>query len=765
MGVKVSAAIIHRDDPHLPKTVASIRPFVDEIVIVDTGSADGGELARSLADVYDRMTSCNFEDLPGTPMREFNLARQRSFELCTGDWIVWIDSDDTIRDGEKIREAIEKAHNEERPRIVCKYEYSYTAEGRCDTVQWRERIVRNDGHFHWIQPVHENLVARDGQQKDVFDHGPIWEHRRSGPPADRERNLRILRWYAETHPGENEAWLAFNLGGACMRSALFAEAKQHFEDYVKISGWDDQKVVAYLHLVDCCIALDPFGQQAEADGREKHGEAEAWAIKAHELRPTWAEPNVALAKIAMLRGGSRADGHDAMPEVIAHCKAALAGKTESPVVVNVNEQEVRTYELMQAAHETLGEWADAYSCVRYLLGIRLNDSSLRLDEVGYEYELGLRKCQGLDIVIPCPSFTTDPWDPVVFAEKGCGGSETAVIEMAKRLAAKGHRVRVYGNPKKPGLYDGVEYRAFTLATGPKCDVVIAWRSSPLLETWRGKANVVWVHDVAVHGGHHETLSLKADKVLALSEWHKDALVAQYKLHRDHVEVTRNGIDVSRFDDASTSDWPRDPHRAIYSSSPDRGLAVLLDVWPEIRKRVPDAKLDVFYGFELWKVVAPDEQHRYLIDLLERRMKTLPGVTFHGKVDQKTLADAMQSSGVWAYPTWWTETSCITAMEAQAAGLRIVTTSRAALKETVADRGVLLDGDWLTDEYRNDFVNAVVDAMRVPDGVGWPSRRNLHRYAREHFSWDGVADEWDRALRQLVEDAEFGVMPPYQEFRP
>ena len=70
-----------------------------------------------------------------------------------------------------------------------------------------------------------------------------------------------------------------------------------------------------------------------------------------------------------------------------------------------------------------------------------------------------------------------------------------------------------------------------------------------------------------------------------------------------------------------------------------------------------------------------------------------GVVAHGRVDQQTLAREMLSAGVWILPTWFCETSCISAMEAQAAGLRIVASKLAALEETVADRGELITEDW------------------------------------------------------------------------
>ena len=154
----------------------------------------------------------------------------------------------------------------------------------------------------------------------------------------------------------------------------------------------------------------------------------------------------------------------------------------------------------------------------------------------------------------------------------------------------------------------------------------------------------------------------------------------------------------------------------------------------------------------------NEVLRYFVESTKRRLRTLPGVRDMGRVEQKALAAAMLGAGVLAYPTWFTETSWIGGMEAQAAGLRIVTSPIAALNETVFDRGSLIDGDWLSEEYQGAFIGAVVEALTEPEDG---RREEIRAHAREHFSWDGVVEQWLALFEQLLDDAEFGMMVPYQ----
>jgi glycosyltransferase involved in cell wall biosynthesis len=369
---------------------------------------------------------------------------------------------------------------------------------------------------------------------------------------------------------------------------------------------------------------------------------------------------------------------------------------------------------------------------------------------------------GLDVVIyvgPGP----EPWNPDTASKSGIGGSETAAMEMARRLVERGSSVRVYGDCELiEGKFDGVEYVHHRKFRDVECDVLITSRRPHVVDDeFRARARAVlcWVHDVHLGSALTHARSLRIDRFLTLSQWHRNFFLKNHKfVHPDQVLVTRNGIDLRRF---AGKDVLRNPHRAVYSSSPDRGLDVALRAWPSVRARVPDAELHVYYGFQTWESSTTDPGQldliRYLKDLIKKNEGH--GVVYHGRIAQDELALEFLRSGVWAYPTWFSETSCITAMEAQAAGLRMVTSPIAALKETVGDRGTMIQGDWLSPDYMGKWVDSVVDAMSRPDDG---DRRSLSKYAVANFGWDSLADDWMAMLRKAVEDVERDIVPPYKE---
>jgi predicted O-linked N-acetylglucosamine transferase (SPINDLY family)/glycosyltransferase involved in cell wall biosynthesis len=350
------------------------------------------------------------------------------------------------------------------------------------------------------------------------------------------------------------------------------------------------------------------------------------------------------------------------------------------------------------------------------------------------------------------------WGPESLRTGGIGGSETAAILLGRELARRGHRVTALGEHQGlEGSHDGVRYvhyqRGVERPRDFPADVLVCSRQPSMLDIpFPRRASFVWAHDTSVGPSDRrlaEQLS-RVDRIFCLSEWHKRLFLAQYPfLDPGAVLVTRNGLDLSRFQ--------RDPvklgNRLVYSSSPDRGLERLLELMPSIRYHVPDVELHVYYGFVTWKKIAEargDREDLERIRRIEALLETHEArglVTYHGRVDQTELADAFLAAKVWAYPTWFTETYCISAAEAQAAGCVPVTTALAALPETVS-HGLLLEPPCTTPDYARAFVGNVVRLLRDET-----ERLRLATAGREHalenHGWDRVAESWEGHFHDVL----------------
>jgi glycosyltransferase involved in cell wall biosynthesis len=351
--------------------------------------------------------------------------------------------------------------------------------------------------------------------------------------------------------------------------------------------------------------------------------------------------------------------------------------------------------------------------------------------------------------------TIEEFAPPKLNETGIGGSETAVVEIAKRFAADGWRVDVYTSAGRyEGEHDDVGYwEPGRLGPDERADVLVSWRHPeahglPV----EARARVLWLHD---HNGAAAWAPFLPhwDRVLGVSAYHRDFLAAAYALPPERVGYVPNGIDLDRFG----AKVRKIPGRVVYASSPDRDLATLLKMWPEIIGSEKKPELHICYGWnniDRWIESGRSDLAEFKAEVTALIDKT-PQVVFRGRIPQDELARLYQESYAWLYPTSFTETSCISAMEAMAGGCVPVCSSVGALKDTVGDGGLVVYGPGKTRSnpyspaWRDYFVlcaRAVLFEMNT--------RKTLEKRARERakaFTWDASYGRWKSIIGELLGD--------------
>jgi glycosyltransferase involved in cell wall biosynthesis len=225
--------------------------------------------------------------------------------------------------------------------------------------------------------------------------------------------------------------------------------------------------------------------------------------------------------------------------------------------------------------------------------------------------------------------------------------------------------------------------------------------------------------------------------------------------------TSNGLDEAFLREPGRNE----PDRVIYASCPSRGLLTLLDMWPWIKRKVRGARLDVFYGFtpsyDYMAGFYPGLHYlkKVILDRLDQ-----DGVMFHGMVGQDRLAEGFAKAGVWAYPSDFPETSCITAMKALAMGCLPVTSGYCAVSETLGGRDLgPVDPKKLISASRLRlwrFRRRVVWAMTHGGGAKLSAKRlEWSRWARTRYSWRTVAESWHRLFAEVEAEKASGACAP------
>lgn len=405
------------------------------------------------------------------------------------------------------------------------------------------------------------------------------------------------------------------------------------------------------------------------------------------------------------------------------------------------------------------------------IDLSLIDKMLKLtDDFLEKKTINLNEDKKESIVIPADGSKLDIifmagngveiWNGQTIKETGIGGSELLLYEISKRLAALGHKVRVFNSCGAKNIYDNVIYDLTENYHNLECDVLIVSRRADYLAdkfNIKAKLKLLWVHDVCAINATNELL-LKADRILALSQWHKRNILQVHSVNEKQIIVTRNGIDVKLFE----QNIKRNKFKCINASSPDRSWPILLNnIWPRVKEKLPNAELHLYYGFFNWKFAAQNDKLQMdLINRLEKQIEEMKSldVVYHGRINQQELALEFLSSGALLHPTWFTETFGITFANAQAAGLRIITSSIAALNEVVGERGILIDGAWTDKIYQDKFVEATVKSLTKEDDS---DRFISQQYAKEHFGLDELTKEWQQMFFYLLKEKQFNPLIPYQ----
>jgi glycosyltransferase involved in cell wall biosynthesis len=720
----ISLAMIVKNEEHnLEALFKSIEGCFDEIHITDTGSTDGTvELAKKLGAVVHHFEWVN----------DFSKARNASFSHVTTDFVMWMDGDDLLLNRDAFIAWRDHAMNG-ADFWLATYNYAFTGkEPACSFA--RERVIRMSKNPQWKYFVHEGVMPAMLRGKVNANYATTWaiNHNRTTQDIenDRSRNLNLFK----EHEGELDSRMLYYYGKEFFEAGLIAEAieklklavgKKDLEIHDRILG------IQYL-----CMSLMKQGEINPV----YYQHVKDYATQGLLLMPQRAELFCFLGDAHIKTGQFQ----DAVPVLSAakNCNnQGVQNGIASPIftykdvyttwprnqLTRIYAQQNDFKKAREEAEECLSLYPDNEEAKTLLAEINRMDFLLSTP-------FGEEECT--DIVFTCPPMNLYEWDYDVYKQKGIGGSETALVEMADHLKKiTGRRVVVFNTREKEKICNGVEYYPVT-----KTQEYFAKYKPALHIAWRHNIKVtnaktyVWSHDLIPQ---FVQLVDRYEKVLCLSEFHKNYLHAMSGVPLDKIIVTRNGINPDRFRDQIQK---KVKGKIVYSSSPDRGLDQALRVMDHVVKEIPEAKLHVYYGFDnMEKMGMKAEVDRFKAMISER-----PFVIAHGNLEQKELTKEFLESEVWLYPTYFLETFCITAIEALASGVYPVTRKYGALQDTLKDAAeqgmaTLLDQECSTESQIQAYAKEVVDAISQEKWKGVKIDLN-------HHAWKAVAEEW---LTQLM----------------
>jgi glycosyltransferase involved in cell wall biosynthesis len=352
-------------------------------------------------------------------------------------------------------------------------------------------------------------------------------------------------------------------------------------------------------------------------------------------------------------------------------------------------------------------------------------------------------------------------------ERPLGGSQSALSYLAVELARRGSRVTLYCGTSRSRDVMGVTcvstrtiaaetlrqpFDAFVVLNGPaEACFQLRPRLAPTAPL------VLWTQHAAdqavMHPLRQPEVRRAWDAIACVSDWQRTAMIDEYGLEPSRVYVLRNAI-APAFEAlfSSRDELARAKGSRLilsYTSTPYRGLVVLISAFPEVRGEFPEAELEVFSSM---KVYQQDEPGDYYVPLYNRCRNT-PAVRYAGSVPQPRLAEALKAASILAYPNIFAETSCIAAMEAMAAGLLVVTTDLGALPETTMGFGILVPpavGPGGLKDLARDFLDTLKGVLR--ERADAPLRFAEARFEQVEAinagcTWRVRAPQWEESVRR------------------
>ena len=735
--------IVKNSGEDIISMLQSVKPYVDRWTILDTGSTDRTKenitktMEGKLGLLYDGM------ELYQDPFVDFSTSRNRVLDLAGAECEFTIMLDDTFHlvNGKEFRKTLKKLRRKSKfsawPIIIEDEQSGYIS----------TRIFRSRDKIRYKYKIHEvpNLptekIGRTLDNVSIKDVDTSFMKRRSQSRA--LRDIRLLSEELTQNPRDRR--LRFHLARTMSTCAALTEEDRtlgtiaHLDLIIidkKRDTWDHE-----ARLLKSMIKMDSsqlnLGMENELKilARDYQNcaeipyllavfyrvqtrveEAYEWIMKAANVSPFLRSGRTINMKIHKFE----------IPYLCADLCIAM-GK------LDVAEKILKTYAPKNNDTRLLN-MIYAISNVPQPRGRTLN----------------------APIVVIHTTSAIKGWSPTNI--RGIGevhgsGSEIMAINVAQALARKGYRVFIFGDFE--GAHNEEQYDTQCMHKGVQymdekkywdflkqfiVDILIVSRDiHNLVYLNNVRKAYLWVHDVlpsnSVVGGltiqYHKE---KFKKIMCLCDWHANEVQRRLGVPDERLYTTRNAILPQRF-----SRRPKKiPHRYIYTSSADRGLDNLLDMIPRIKQEFPETSLHLFCSIE--NTAKGDAES------LKRKISELDYVFLHNRVSQEELAHELLISDIWLYPTDFTETYCITALEAQAAGLLCVSTDVAALKEIVANRGILVSGNGSDPKVREKMLQELFRVLRdskekerlVESGRNWAHSQGF----------DELADEWIRDLFKL-----------------
>ncbi len=232
----ISCCMIVRDEEaFLEACLKSVKDYVDEIIIVDTGSID------KTVDIARRYTEKVFFH----PWENsFSEARNHAMSYATGDWIFTIDADEELvaGSGELLRQAVREAASAD---AIYASVISIYSGGRKTARHNSQRILRNNGVIHYEGSVHNRVIGVQQSimsQIELMHYGYNVEEKKANEKF--LRTVELLKMQIREKPDDPR--LHHYLGNSYVARGMYKEGMEESTLAIRLAENQGNEDALYL---------------------------------------------------------------------------------------------------------------------------------------------------------------------------------------------------------------------------------------------------------------------------------------------------------------------------------------------------------------------------------------------------------------------------------------------------------------------------------------------------------------------------------------
>ncbi|MBE6099284.1 MAG: glycosyltransferase family 2 protein [Anaerovibrio sp.] len=164
MKIKISACVITKNEAkNMPRWLKCMRTVADEIVVVDTGSTDNTVVLAQSAGA--KIAHFKWID-------DFAAAKNYAIEQATGDWILFLDADETFtkKAQDVLRQELERFDLDKSVAcLLCRLlDIDEDDDNRLFNTSLLPRVFRRSPYIRFAGAIHEQLENSQGNKKMVF---------------------------------------------------------------------------------------------------------------------------------------------------------------------------------------------------------------------------------------------------------------------------------------------------------------------------------------------------------------------------------------------------------------------------------------------------------------------------------------------------------------------------------------------------------------------------------------------------------------------